>query len=205
MAIIFDLLGSMVFGGALFVIILTANSSALETQTTSHGDMLVQEMLVNVAQLVEGEFRNMGFGVPEGHPTISGADSTSITFLTSLDRTGVNIDTVSYSVGDTTELAATQNSQDRYLYRKVNGSAKQAVGIVTVFSLRYFTRLGDQLSAPVLSTNLGEIHTVEVTMEVQNSAAPYRPKWAVQSGQRDALYSSSLWQQTRLTSQNTRR
>ncbi len=205
MAIIFDLIGSLVFGGALFVIILTANGTALETQTTSHGDMMVQQMLVNVAQLVEGEFRNMGFGVPEGQPTISKADSGSITFLTSLDRSSVKIDTVTYSVGDTTELAATQNEMDRYLYRKVNGGSKEVVGVVTVFSLRYFTRLGDLLSAPVITSSLGEIHTVEVTMEVQNSAAPYRPKEAVQAGQRDALYSSSLWQQTRLTSQNTRR
>ncbi len=205
MAIIFDLIGSLVFGGALFLIILTANSSALETQTTSHGDMLVQEMLVNVAQLVEGEFRNMGFGVEEGLPTITAADSTSITFLSSLDRSGTNIDTVRYSVGDTTELAATQNEQDRYLYRAVDGGAKNAVGVVTVFSLRYFTRLGDELPVPVSPSSLGEIHTVEVTLEVQNSAAPYRPRWAVQSGERNALYSSSLWQQTRLTSQNTRR
>ena len=205
MAIIFDLIGSMIFGGALFLIILTANSSALETQTTSHGDMLVQEMLVNVAQLVEGEFRNMGFGIPEGQPTITGADTGTITFLTSLDRSGVNIDTVTYSVGDTTELAATQNEMDRYLFRKVNGGPREAVGVVTIFSLRYLTRLGDLLPVPVASSSLGEIHTVEVTMEVQNSAAPYRPKEAVQTGERNALYSSSLWQQTRLTSQNTRR
>ncbi len=205
MALIFDFIGSLVFGGALFLIILTANNSALETQTTSHGDMLVQEMLVNVAQLVEGEFRNMGFGVQEGSPTIIAADSTTVTFLSSLDRSGVNIDTVTYSIGDTTELAATPNEKDRYLYRKVNGDAKQAVGIVTVFSLRYFTRMGDEIPIPVVAGGFGEIYTVEVTMEVQNSAAPYRPKEAVQAGQRDALYSSSLWQQTRLTSQNTRR
>lgn len=205
MSILFDLIGSLVFGGALFVIILTANGSALETQTTSHGDMMVQQMLVNVAQLVEGEFRNMGFGIPEGQPTIAAADTGRITFLTSLDRSGVNIDTVTYTVGDTTELAATQNEMDRYLYRKVNGGPKEAVGVVTVFSLRYFTRLGDSLATPVAASNLGEIHTVEVTLEVQNSAAPYRPREAVQTGQRNALYSSSLWQQTRLTSQNTRR
>jgi hypothetical protein len=42
-------------------------------------------------------------------------------------------------------------------------------------------------------------------MEVQNPYAMMRSKEQVMGGERNALYSSSLWQQTRLASQNTRR
>jgi hypothetical protein len=205
MATIFDLIGSLVFSGALFLIIVTANDTALEVQSTSHGDMLVQQMLVNVAQMVEGEFRNMGFGVPENSQTVLLADTASITFMSDLDRAGTSMDTIRYSTGPVSELSATQNEQDRYLYRRVNSGTKQAIGVVTVFGLRYFTRAGDTLDMPVAADQLSEIHVVEVTMEVQNSYAPYRPTWSVRTGERNALYSSSLWQQTRLASQNTRR
>jgi hypothetical protein len=205
MATIFDLIASLVFSGALFLIILTANDTALETQATSHGDMLVQQMLINVAQMVEGEFRNMGFGVPENQKTVLLADTSSITFLTDMDRSGTSLDIVRYTLGPVSELSRTQNEQDRFLYRALNGGTKQNVGVVTLFTLRYFTRDGDTLAMPVPADRLTEIHVVEVTMEVQNSYAPYRPTWAVQTGQRNALYSSSLWQQTRLASQNSRR
>jgi hypothetical protein len=40
---------------------------------------------------------------------------------------------------------------------------------------------------------------------VQNSNALARNSVQVQEGERSALYSSSLWQQTRLASQNSRR
>ena len=102
-------------------------------------------------------------------------------------------------------MAGTQNEQDRYLYRKVNTGQRLIVGVVTVFRLHYFTRDGEELAVPVATDRLTEIHVVEVTMEVQNSYAPYRPTWAVKTGERNALYSSSLWQQTRLASQNSRR
>ena len=42
-------------------------------------------------------------------------------------------------------------------------------------------------------------------MEVQNPYALYRPQGMVAAGERNALYSTSYWQQTRLASQNFRR
>ena len=65
MATIMDLMLSIVLGGTLMVIVLDANEIAAENQSVYNGDMLVQEMLTSLAQIVEGEIRNMGFGVPE--------------------------------------------------------------------------------------------------------------------------------------------
>jgi len=79
------------------------------------------------------------------------------------------------------------------------------VGAVTMFHLRYFTRDGSELVAPVAWDQLQEVYMVEVTMEVQSPTAPARDPAMVNAGERDRLFSSSLWQQTRLASQNTRR
>ncbi len=205
MSSLMDVIYSMLFGGTLFIIVLNANDIAAENQSTYHGDMMVQQMLTSTAQLIEGEFRNMGFGVPEHSATVKAADTSSIAFLSDLGRDGGVIDTIRYSIGPTSELSATQNELDRNLYRSVNGGQRAIVGIVTTFRLQFFTRDGDLLPSPVPSDRLTEIHVVEVTMEVQNSNALARNSMQVQEGERSALYSSSLWQQTRLASQNSRR
>jgi hypothetical protein len=200
-----DVIYAMLFGGTLFIIVLNANEIAAENQSTFHGDMMVQQMLTSTAQLVEGEFRNMGFGVPERTVTVRKADSSSIAFLSDLGRDGGVIDTIRYMLGPTSDLASTQNELDRQLYRKVNNERPMVVGIVTTFHLSYQTRDGEVLPMPVPSDRLSEIHVVEVTMEVQNSSALARKSGEVKEGERSALYSSSLWQQTRLASQNSRR
>jgi hypothetical protein len=199
-----DIIYSMLFGGTLFIIALSANDIAAENQSTYNGDMMVQQMLTSTAQLIEGEFRNMGFGVSENTSTVRTADTSSIAFLCDLGRDGGFIDTVRYSLGSTSELSATPNELDRNLYRSVNGGQKSIVGVVTLFKLTYYTPDGTLLPTPVPSDRLTEIHVVEVTMEVQNSYALARTT-QVQQGERSALYSSSLWQQTRLASMNSRR
>jgi hypothetical protein len=204
MAAFLDVISSMIFGATLFMIILTSNEIATETQTTYNGDMLVQEMLTNTAQLLEGEFRNMGFNVPQSLPSITRADSTAISYLSDIDRDGT-IDTVKYSLGNINELDATPNEIDRLLKRQLNNEPVFSVGAVTVFRLAYLTREGVKIASPVSHDRLPEIHMVEVTLEVQNPFAPSRDAAMVKTGERTALYSSSLWQQTRLASQNTRR
>lgn len=205
MGVVLDMIASSMFGSILLMIILNANDIASETQSVYNGDVLVQEMLVSSARLIEGEFRNMGFGVPDGDATVLHADTTRISFLCDLGRDGGVIDTITYSVGDTTEMYRTQNELDRYLYRTVNGGTPMKVGAVTEFLLRYSARSSEQLPTPVPSDRRSEIYVVEVTMEVQNPYAINRRKAQIMPGERTAMWSSSLWQQTRLASQNSRR
>ena len=205
MAAMMDVMISMIFGGILLFIVVSANDIAVENQAVYNGDMLVQEMLTATVQLLEGELRNMGFGVPENVPTILTADTSTIVFLTVLNRTATVPDTVRYFIGDTTDLSGTQNERDRLLYRRVNSEKVLSVGTVTVFHLDYVTKSGEDLATPVDPGRLAEIHVVDVTIEVQNPHAPYRDANTVKAGQRNALYSSSMWQQTRLASQNSQR
>jgi hypothetical protein len=205
MAALIDMVGSIILGAALLIIILNANDNATENHYVYNGNTLVQEMLISTSQFVEGEFRNMGLGVIPGQKTILSADTNSIAFLTDLNRDGITIDTISYFLGDTTELASTQNNKDMYLHRIVNHGANTKVGVVTVFKLRYISRNGEVLPTPVPADRLTEVFVVEVTVEVQNPYAVSRRAGEDAPGQRSALYSSSIWQQTRLASQNSRR
>jgi len=205
MGTILDILSSMIFGGVLLMIILNANDMASENQSMYNGDVLVQQMLVSTARLIEGEFRNMGFGVSATAPIVVQGDSDRISFLCDLGRDGGFIDTVKYFIGPTSELSGTQNELDRYLYRATNSTAPFKVGVVTTFKLNYITRSGETLPVPIPVDRRTEVYVVEVTMEVQNPYAISRRAAEIHPGERTALFSSSLWQQTRLASQNSRR
>jgi type II secretory pathway component PulJ len=207
MAALLDVVISMILGGMLLLNVIRAQALVYENSSVYQGDVLVQEMLISQVQIVEGEIRNMGFGLTQGTTAVKAADTSSITFLIDLDRNGV-IDTVSYSLGPVSELAKTQNEMDRYLRRTEttpSGTSQGNAGVVTYFHLLYISATNDTLATPVSASNLGSIKEIELSMEVQNPYALYRPQGMVGAGERDALYSTSYWQQTRLASQNLRR
>ena len=204
MQYVLDYILSAILGAGLFLIMNSANEIAAENYSMYNGDMIVQEMLTQTAYLLEGELRNMGMGIPETQHSVIWADTMGIGFLYDLDFNGY-VDTIRYFVGTTSEMLNTMNELDRPLFRRVNNENAIMVGAVTVFNLRYLTRTGTVLTTPVASGQLGEIYSVDITMEVQNPYAMARPQGMVQAGERSALYSSSLWQQTRLSSQNMRR
>ena len=204
MQYVLDYVAAAILGAALLLIINAANEAASENNSLYNGDMLVQEMLVGSAYLLEGELRNMGAGVAENKKTILLADTSRIQFVYDFGLDGTQ-DTVLYATGLPSELPGTQNELDRPLYRRMNQENALSVGVVTVFRLKYLTRLGEVLATPVDTSRLSEIHAVEINMEVQNPYALLRPASSVGADERNALYSSSLWQQTRLASQNMRR
>jgi hypothetical protein len=204
MQYVLDYILSAILGAGLFLIMNSANEVASENHSLYSGDMLVQEMLTQTAYLLEGELRNMGVGIAETERSVMWADSSGLGFLYDQNLDGY-VDTIQYFAGTTSEMLATMNELDRPLYRRVNSEPAIMVGTVTVFRLRYLTRSGVVLSMPVPTGQLSEIYSVDITMEVQNPYALSRPEGMVQAGERNALYSSSLWQQTRLSSQNMRR
>jgi len=197
----------MIMGGMLLLNVIRAQELVYENTSEYQGDVLVQEMLITQVQYLEGEIRNMGYGLDGGVCAVVLANDSTISFMVDADRNGI-IDTVRYSVGPISELSATQNEMDRYLKRTMRtptSSITSNVGVVTYFHLRYYAVNGDTLASPVDSDDLGQINEVEVNMEVQNPWALYRPPGMVAAGERNALYSTSYWQQTRLASQNFRR
>jgi type II secretory pathway component PulJ len=195
-----DILGSTIVGGLLLLILLRLNEASTENTYVYGGDLLVQQNLVSVVELMEYDFRKIGYckiweNIPDPSKAILFADSNRITFLTD-ERTNSNpsgdgiVDTMSYFLGPASELSGTANPRDRMLYRVVNGQSLSANLGITQFKLQYFDALGDSIYFPIAVPS--EIYTMEINLKVENVAAY------------DENYSSAFWKQIRLAARNLR-
>lgn len=220
-----DIIMAFALGAILLLIIFNANDIASTQASVLNGDMLVQQMLVSITQILEGEFRNMGYNVHPDSAAILFARDSAIVFRTDLGRDNI-LDTIRYYLGSVSDpaVALTQNDSDRLLYRRVNSQPPHSIGAVTRFSLRYFSQGQiDTLIPPPpgggsawtvrrpggVSTenpfDHRQIKVIQLTLEVQNPYAPFKRLDDPTYGSGTALYSSSMWRQTRLASNNLRR
>lgn len=202
MAALLDVVFSIFLGITILLIILNANDVVREGWFTYNAETMVQQMLISTATLVEGEFRNMGFGVEKEQSTSSGiilfADSSNIRFTGDVNRDSV-INEIEYRLGDPSDVSF-QNERVRPLYRSVDNGPEHTIGMVTEFKLKYFNREGDELPVPLI--NPGNIHLIEIEMEVQHPHALHRDQKNVGQGDPDLFYATSRWRQTRLSSKN---
>ncbi len=188
-----DIMGATVIGGLLLMILLRMNDKAVENTYLHGAELLVQENLVAVVELLEHDFRKIGYCkrwnvLPDPSHSIIAADSTSISFLTDLDNDG-NIDTLSYYTGPTSELSSTANPRDRLLYRVENSETPRGSNVgVTQFRLTFFDALGNQLPFPITVPSAIYIMQIDVTVEDFESY--------------NQNYSSAFWRQIRLAARN---
>ncbi len=195
MSTILDILGSIVIGGLLLLTIIRVNAKSAESTYVYSGDFAVQSNLVAVGELIEYDFRRIGYcadptKIPDPSKSILAADSNSIKFLTDVDSDG-NVDTVQFYVGPTSQLSGTPNVRDRLLYRVVNQGSAIGVNLgVTQLTLQYYDALGNLLSFPI--TVPSAIYTMRISLTIENSAA-YNEQ-----------YSKAFWRQIRLAARNLR-
>lgn len=189
-----DILGSTVIGGMLLLILLRLNDASVENTYVYGGDLMVQQNLVSVVELLEHDFRKIGYckdweKIPDPSKSIIAADSNSITFLTDENNDAL-VDTMRYYTGPTSELPGTTNPRDRNLYRVVNGKPFYANLGITEFKMQFFNALGDSINFPV--TVPSEIYSMQINITVENTAAY------------DQNYSTAFWRQIRLAARNLR-
>ena len=205
MTALLDVIISAIFGATLLLIILTANDTAMENSAMTFGDRYVQEALLSITQLVEGDYRNMGFGVPDSMDVILQADSTEVSFRVDLpDQNGVfgTVDTLSYRMGFTDELLDTPNPWDCNIYRRVGNQPEHVVGVVTFFHMNFLDKNYRELTHPVPDSLLKNVRFVELSIEVQNQNALFKQQGTYTQGEVEALHSRILWKQTRLALEN---
>lgn len=207
---IMDIIASTVVFGWLFLMTLQGTVNNDENTQTLKGDLLVQQNLVEVTRLLEYDFRKIGFcrepnNMPDPTKAILKADTSAIKFLTDIDDpvTGTPdgvLDSVYYYLGNTSDLSATPNPRDRFLYRVVNTDAPKGANLgITQFSLKYFDALGVPISTPVSAANLQRIQTIQITLRVENVYASSLVDTAL-----NKQYSSAFWQQMRMSTRNYR-
>jgi hypothetical protein len=197
---VIDLVGSILIGGVIMLILFRMNSSAVENVYNNGGELSLQQNLSVTAKVLEDDFRKIGFctdwkKIPDPSKSILMADSSRIRFLTDIDKDGSgpdgNVDTLLYALGPTSELAATPNPRDRFLYRIINSETPKGINLgVTQFKLIYFDALGDTIYYPVAVPS--EVYTIEINLTVENT-----------SGYNEQ-YSSAFWRQIRLVARNLR-
>jgi len=188
-----DILGSTIVGGMLLMILLRLNNAAVQNTYVYGGDLITQQDLVAVVDLIEYDFRKIGYckdwkKIPDPSKSIIAATDSSITYLTDDNNDGV-VDTMHYYTGPVSELSQTPNPRDRLLYRVLNSEpAKSANMGITQFKMTYYDALGNKLNFPI--TVPSAIYTMQIDITVENSSA-----YAEQ-------YSSAFWRQIRLAARN---
>lgn len=191
-----DIIGSTIIGSLLLIILLRMNDTATQNTFTFAGDFQVQQNLVSAVQLLEHDFRKIGYcrdfaKIPIPSEAIIMADSTSITFLTDITPADGVVDTMRYYLGSVDDLSETTNPRDRMLYRVINSQPAKGSNLgVTTFKITYYNALGDKIDFPILVP--GEIYTMEIDVKVENTAA-YNQQ-----------YSNAFWRQIRLAARNIR-
>ena len=193
-AAIIDIAGSIIIGGMLLGILFKLNNSASWNMYTNSGELNCQTNLAQMSLIIENDFRKIDYcadytNIQDPANAIISADSSSIKFLSDLNKNGV-MDTVYYYLGPASELNSTLNPRDKILYRIVNSSPKMGSDAgITRFYMVYYNVNGDTIQTPVSSSNLPLINDIEVNMNIENIGI-------------DSTKLYSYWRQARLTVPN---
>ncbi|MCI0564770.1 MAG: hypothetical protein MN733_40405, partial [Nitrososphaera sp.] len=116
-----DLIGSFIIGGLVVLIILSLNYNLSTTAFQRSQDLISQQASVELLQIFENDLYKIGYRA-SSIPVLR-AESLAVVFLADLDDNGV-VDSIRYSVGDSTFFPDTKNIHDRPLFRTLNtGSA----------------------------------------------------------------------------------
>jgi hypothetical protein len=125
-------------------------------------ELTAQGNMSEWTQIIQYDFRKIGYRVPNPAGAIQTCDSVSISFLADIDNNGI-LDSVSYVLTNPDHMPGTQNPRDRALYRTVSGQASGGSLGLTDFRLRYFDAAGNPTFTP------SAIKAIEVSLQVESS------------------------------------
>lgn len=197
-----DIVFSLFVGGMIVLMILNANFVMRDIWAYYSSDTIVQNMLISNAQILESELRNMGCGIPAGQQSIMIATDTCVKFIMRQRPENSQIDTVQFYCGSISELAATDNPHDRFLYRQFNSLPPQRIGLVANFRLKYYDTAGDLMSTPIPAGILVNIRLIEIDMSVQNPYSLMTYEETMEEWQKKSRWALGVWRQTRVASPN---
>ena len=191
--VIFDVLGSILIAGVLMISIFRLQNSTTEDLYRGTGNLTAQTNLATVVQILESDFRRIGYcanweQIPIPTEAILYADSLSIKYLTDVDQNGF-LDTMYYYFDPVTDIPETANPRDRYLYRVVNGETPVKVNMgLTQFDMEFYNSLGTKLNFPIPDPR--EIYSMQIDITVEDVAAY------------DEQYQTIFWRQIRMAARN---
>ena len=191
--VILDIIGSILIGGIIMLSIFRVNNSSTENMYRGTGNLIAQTNLATIVRILETDFRKIGYcadwkQIPVPTSAILFADSTSLRYLTDVDKNG-SVDTMYYYFDAATDIPGTTNPRDRFLYRVVNSETPIGVNLgVTQFKMEYFNALGTKLNFPISDPR--EIYTMQIDISVEDMDAY------------DQKYQTIFWSQIRMAARN---
>jgi hypothetical protein len=156
-----DIAGSVIICGLLLLAVLNSYSNVNQYTLQNSMDLSVQENLLEWQEIVQHDFRKIGYRVANPAWAIQHCDSTSVSFVSDIDNNGV-VDSVSYFLGSRDQGSGTQNPRDRALYRVVSGQQTGGVLGLTDFHLKYYDSQGKNTTAP------SAVKSIEVFIQVES-------------------------------------
>jgi len=147
-----ELIGTYFIAGVFILALLNVNELVMEDNTINGLNVLAQESVVDIADMLLTDLGRIGRGV-SGTAILSMGDS-ALTFLADLDQDGT-ADTLTYSLGLASEASETENPQDCYLYRGVNGNSQDIALGLTSLHFTYYDISGIQTSDPTAVRSIG--------------------------------------------------
>ena len=170
-----ELAGSFIIGGMLLLSILSLNADIMETATMNSLGTIAQKNATVIVSILEYDIRKMGYKVPTGTEVITDFTDSTITFLGDINDDN-SVDIIRYYLGPTSEPSDTENPNDRYLYRSVNGAALDvALGMIS-WELTYYN------SAGATTIIAADIRTIRISFTVE-TVIPF-----------DETYGSARWE-----------
>ena len=191
--VILDIIGSILIGGIIMLSIFRVNNSSTENMYRGTGNLIAQTNLATIVRILETDFRKIGYcadwkQIPVPTSAILFADSTSLRYITDVDKNG-SVDTMYYYFDAATDIPGTTNPRDRFLYRVVNSETPIGVNLgVTQFKMEYFNALGTKLNFPISDPR--EIYTMQIDISVEDMDAY------------DQKYQTIFWRQIRMAARN---
>ncbi len=200
MGVILDIVNSIIIGGFIILMAFGILDSTNKFLYSHNDDLIVQQNLTAITSTLEYDLKKIGFAIPEHENIVLLADTNHMQMRGDVNRDW-KADTIEYYVGKPSELAHTQNPDDRFLYRKINGLPTNGmrVGIVTLFRFHYLDqdRVMVDISNPI---NWKKIKLVRTTMRVENPSV-----YSEDKNPNKNEYQTAFWQETDLVSRNLRR
>lgn len=176
MAALIDYLGAIAIGGLIMIMVLGLYLTIGETAAFARMDAVVQENLTSVTDVLEYDFRKIGYRVVDSLK-VTCADTSTIVFKTDINDDGTQ-DIIQYYLG-APKSPNSLNPNVHVLYRKVNNGADQSVDNgITRFRLNYYDALGHPTSV------LSKIRSINIAIVTEGTTSF------------DTTFSGACWERT---------
>jgi hypothetical protein len=137
-----DYIGSMISGGAVFIMMLSYFFNVSATAVSQVFHTATQEDMTSISEILEYDLRKAGYGVTESVAFMS-VDSSGISIRGDFDNDST-VDTIRYWLGRT-QMPESSNPLARILYRQANGRiVRLTTNAITQFRVWYYNASGGQ-------------------------------------------------------------